>query len=111
MKSIVDQAEKDKPQIIEERKANLPLPDDPPGKSDFNSADGRIVNVGSGDVATGNLTYEESGEGRQGAEGLSGLPNDAATEGKKNKAGLEDTTNKDYGYPSKNDPADTSKLP
>jgi hypothetical protein len=29
-------------------KANLPLPEDPPTASDWNSADGRTVNVGSG---------------------------------------------------------------
>lgn len=30
--------------------ANLPLPEDPPTASDWNSADGRTVNVGSGAV-------------------------------------------------------------
>jgi len=39
-----------KADIIEERRANLPLPEDPPVASDFNSADARTVNVGSGGV-------------------------------------------------------------
>ena len=34
------------------------------------------------------------GVGREGADGLSGLPNDAVTRDAKNKAGLEDTTNR-----------------
>lgn len=36
---------------------------------------------------------------------MDGLPNDAVAQGSKNKAGLEDTTNKDYGYPQKSDPS------
>lgn len=35
---------------IERVKANLPLPEDPPAASDWNSADSRTVNVGSGAV-------------------------------------------------------------
>lgn len=35
---------------IDRIKANLPLPDDPPGVADLESADGRTVNVGSGGV-------------------------------------------------------------
>lgn len=37
-----------KEQLIDERKANLPIPEQPPKPSDFNSADARTVNVGSG---------------------------------------------------------------
>merc|ERR1711988_69820 len=37
-----------KDQTIEERKANLPLPEQPPATSDWNSADASTVNVGSG---------------------------------------------------------------
>lgn len=48
---------KSKDTIISERQAKLPLPEDPPTASDFNSADGRITNGGSGaisgDVSTG----------------------------------------------------------
>lgn len=90
--------------------------------SDFNSADASSVNVGSGGQATGNFSKGDdalrqpatgiesaAGVGREGIEG--GLPNDAAARGKKDQSGLVDTTNKDYGYPQKNDPADTSKLP
>jgi len=43
--------------IIAERQANLPLPEDPPAASDWNSSDARNVNVGSGavesDISTG----------------------------------------------------------
>ncbi|KAF7511796.1 hypothetical protein GJ744_003527 [Endocarpon pusillum] len=35
---------------IERVKENLPLPEDPPAASDWNSADSRTVNVGSGAV-------------------------------------------------------------
>lgn len=35
---------------IDRIKANLPLPDDPPGSADLESADARTVNVGSGGV-------------------------------------------------------------
>jgi hypothetical protein len=44
------QSNKSKEEIIEERKANLPLPEQPPTASDWNSADARNVNVGSGRV-------------------------------------------------------------
>lgn len=47
--------------------------------------------------------------GREAIEGS--IPNDAVARGSKGKDSLADTTNKDYGYPQKNDPADTSKLP
>jgi len=121
-----------KQQIIDERKANLPLPDQPPQASDWNSADARNVNVGSGsrqddisagggsnalrEPATGVSAVREDGEewkthtegldvGRTAKDGLSGLPNDAVTRDKKNAPGLADTTGKDYGYPAKNDPS------
>lgn len=113
----------------------MPLPDDPPGPSDFNSADQRTVNVGSGEQPTGDFSHgndalrgpatgdsavradpatnktnvQGQGVGREAAEGLSGLPNDAVAQGSKNKAGLEDTTGKDYGYPQKNDPSSGTK--
>jgi len=35
----------------------------------------------------------------------SGIPNDAVTRDKKDHAGLEQTTGKDYGYPQQNDPS------
>lgn len=119
--SILDKAEKDKASLIAERQANLPLPDAPPGPSDFNSADARTVNVGSGGEnaskfsygddalrgpATGDSAFRTDGDelktntqgtgvGREAVEGLSGLPNDAVSQGKKNSAGLADTTNTD----------------
>merc|ERR1712115_661535 len=77
MQSMMDKQNQNKGEVIEEREGNLPLPEQPPTKSDFNSADASTVNVGSGGVSD---TFS------------------------KDKAGLADTTNKDYGYPQKNDP-------
>ena len=121
-----------KQEIIDERKANLPLPEQPPVASDFNSADASTVNVGSGRLqsdisagkgsetlrgpATGESDVRVSGEewktnaagsgvGREGKDNLSGIPNDAVTREAKDKQGLENTTGKDYGYPQKNDPS------
>jgi len=119
--------QKSKKEIIEERKANLPLPEQPPVASDFNSADGSLTNVGSGGVsdtfsagndalrgpATGDSAVRTDGNthgtntlgqgvGREAVEG--GIPNDAVARGSKDKAGLNDTTGKDSGYPDKNDP-------
>jgi hypothetical protein len=48
--------QKSKTQIIDERKANLPLPEEPPIPSDWNTKDQRAVNVAKGteesDIAT-----------------------------------------------------------
>ncbi|KAI1113536.1 hypothetical protein F5Y14DRAFT_208575 [Nemania sp. NC0429] len=79
---------------IEEVRSNLPLPEQPPVPSDWNSADARNVNVGSGrvesDVSTGagatsglrepaskGADVDLSGVGRQGKDGLEGPPKDA----------------------------------
>ncbi|KAK4994834.1 hypothetical protein LTR66_005214 [Elasticomyces elasticus] len=130
MQSLVDKANKDKSEIIAERQANLPLPEQPPRPSDWNSADASTVNVGSGGVsdtfshgsdslrepATGDSSVRTDGEafktntlgdgvGRQGHDGLGGLPNDAVAREAKGKPGIEDTTKKDYGYPHKSDPS------
>lgn len=52
------ESSKSKAELIDERKAALPLPEDPPVASDWNSADGSKTNVGSGgvqsDVSYGN---------------------------------------------------------
>ena len=116
---------KSKAEIIAERQANLPLPEQPPVASDWNSADASTVNVASGsrsdahshglDALRGPATGDSgvrsadsdltSGVGREGKDGLGGIPNDAVTRDAKNKTGTENTTNKDYGYPQKNDPA------
>lgn len=105
MKSIIDTHSKPKSEIIAERQANLPLPEDPPIASDWNSADATKVNVGSGGVssdisygkgsdglrepATGESSARADGEalgvttapdasvGRQGVEGLDDIPKDA----------------------------------
>jgi hypothetical protein len=96
--------QKSKAEIIDERKANLPLPDDPPVAPDWSSADKRNVNATRGskdsDVTTraaaatsttglrgepateGSGIREEggadlSGIGREGQEHLGGLPKDA----------------------------------
>ncbi|KAE9375656.1 hypothetical protein N431DRAFT_370351 [Stipitochalara longipes BDJ] len=91
-----------KADLIAERQANLPLPEDPPVASDWNSADARTVNVKAGERQTdismgeasavglrepatqGSGVREEdgadlSGVGRQGKEGLSSPPKDATT--------------------------------
>jgi hypothetical protein len=127
LQSIVDQADQNKADLIEERRSNLPKPEDPPVKSDFNSTDPSTVDVGSGRVsdgfshgndalrepATGDSAARSAdatlgqGVGREGKDGLSGIPNDAVTREAKHKAGLADTTGKDYGYP-KNDPSSAS---
>ena len=89
-----------KADLIAERQGNLPLPEDPPTASDWNSADERTVNVGSGgvetDISTGDAAStglrgpatggsgvrqdggaDLSGVGRQGKEGLKDIPKDA----------------------------------
>jgi hypothetical protein len=89
-----------KEEIIDERKARLPLPEDPPVAPDWNTADVRSLNVGSGgtesDFSTGDASTtglrgpatkgsgvrEEggadlSGVGRQGKDHLGELPKDA----------------------------------
>lgn len=82
-----------KQEIIDETKANLPLPEQPPAASDFNSADARTVNVGSGGDAEANIGTNDASKaglrepaskeaqdlsnvGRQAVEGQ--LPKDAA---------------------------------
>ncbi|KAH7356886.1 hypothetical protein BKA65DRAFT_216706 [Rhexocercosporidium sp. MPI-PUGE-AT-0058] len=93
--------EKSKADIIAERVANLPLPDAPPVASDWNSANANTVNVKAGErqeelpnsevadtglepgpATKGSGAREEGGAdlskvGRQGKEGLDGLPKDA----------------------------------
>jgi hypothetical protein len=89
-----------KAERIDAVQANLPLPEDPPTASDWNSADARNVNVGSGgtesDFSTGDAASsglrepasmgsgvrEEggadlSGMGRQGKDDLDEPPKDA----------------------------------
>jgi hypothetical protein len=89
-----------KADLIAERQSNLPLPEDPPTAPDWNSADARNVNVGSGgletDISTGDASstglrepstkgsavrqedgVDMSGIGRQGKERLKDLPKDA----------------------------------
>ncbi|KAI6369463.1 hypothetical protein MCOR25_004420 [Pyricularia grisea] len=84
-----------KQEQIDRRQANLPLPEQPPVASDWQSADARNVNVGSGrfasDISTGDASstglrepatvgpgVDMSGIGRQGKEGLSEPPKDAS---------------------------------
>lgn len=100
---------------IDEAQSNLPLPEQPPVASDFNSADARTVNVGSGGQETGissgggslrEPAIDHAGpSAREAKDGLSGIPNDAVTRDQKNHSGLAQTTGKDYGYPSENDPS------
>lgn len=90
--SSTNQSNADK---VANAQSNLPLPEQPPVASDWQSADARNVNVGAGrDVASGVSTgagetsglrgpaskdadVDLSGVGRQGKEGLEGLPKDA----------------------------------
>ncbi|PKY08922.1 hypothetical protein P168DRAFT_323967 [Aspergillus campestris IBT 28561] len=103
LKSHISQTT-DKKKDIEQTKANLPLPEQPPVASDWSSADARTVNVGSGrtegpvsgeansalrEPATAGSSVRESGSelhkntaptsnvGRQGKDNLDGLPKDA----------------------------------
>lgn len=84
-----------KQQEIEQNRQNLPLPDQPPVASDWQSADATKVNVGAGsgasDVSTGagatsglrepaskTEGVDLSSVGRQGKDNLDGPPKDAA---------------------------------
>lgn len=84
-----------KEQKIAETQANLPLPEQPPTASDWQSADASKVNVGSGKQegsigtdsaaqaglrgpSTKGHAMDMSSIGRQGKDGLSGPPKDAA---------------------------------
>ncbi|GAW25701.1 putative tubulin gamma chain [Rosellinia necatrix] len=90
----MDRASMDqKTKEVEEVRSNLPLPEQPPVASDWNSADARNVNVGSGgvqsDISTGagstsglrepasKAGVDLSGVGRQGKDNLDGPPKDA----------------------------------
>ncbi|KAI0550005.1 hypothetical protein F4679DRAFT_583998 [Xylaria curta] len=83
-----------KEQKIEEVRTKLPLPEQPPVASDWQSADARTVNVGAGgvssDISTGagstsglrepaskGADVDLSSVGRQGKDNLEGLPKDA----------------------------------
>ncbi|CZT17188.1 uncharacterized protein RCC_03020 [Ramularia collo-cygni] len=97
LQSIVDTADKNKSQVISERQSNLPLPEQPPKTSDFNSNDASTVNVGSGGISgasDGALREPAAGQALPTGREVDGkLPNDAVAQGSKNKAGLADTTN------------------
>lgn len=86
-----------KDEKIAATQANLPLPEQPPTASDWQSADARNVNVGSGGnaeapIGTGvgasaglrepatqsSAAVDMSSVGRQGQEGLDNPPKDAA---------------------------------
>ncbi|KAK0107341.1 hypothetical protein ONS95_004034 [Cadophora gregata] len=92
--------EKSKAEIIAERVANLPLPEDPPVASDWNSANANTVNVKAGErqVELPNSAVSDTGlegaatkgsgvreadgaglgnVGREGKDNLDGLPKDA----------------------------------
>lgn len=102
------------PATVDHVKSNLPLPEQPPVASDFNSSDARTVNVGSGgqsaDISAsgqGSSTLRQpattdsvGAAGREGRDGLGGIPNDAVSREAKKKPGLAQTTNEDFGAPS-----------
>lgn len=56
-----DKPTKSKDELIEERRTALPLPEDPPVASDWNSLDGRKTNVGSGSVQS-DVSYGNGSE-------------------------------------------------
>lgn len=106
--SIVDQNTPSKADIVEERKSGLPLPEQPPVASDFNSSDASIAQ-GSGAISgttgqtgpetaessvrvDGNVTKTNTAPGPDAARGTP-LPNDAVAQGSKQKADLANTTN------------------
>ncbi|KAI8943168.1 hypothetical protein NX059_001197 [Plenodomus lindquistii] len=94
------------PQVVDERKSALPLPEQPPVASDFNSLDSRTADVGSGAVEGGissgggslrePATGHAGASGREAKDGLSGIPNDAVTRDQKDHKGLAQTTGEDY---------------
>jgi hypothetical protein len=105
------------PDLVSERQSNLPLPEQPPVASDFNSASA-ANSAGSGAVESGissggslrsPATGDASGAGREGKDGLSGIPNDAVSRDQKDHKGLEPTTGKDSGYPGNADPSSAGK--
>ncbi|KAI0152873.1 hypothetical protein GGR57DRAFT_160767 [Xylariaceae sp. FL1272] len=78
---------------VEAARSNLPLPEQPPTEPDWNSADARNVNVGSGGVSADSnpagtsaglrepaskATEDLSSIGRQGKDNLEGPPKDAS---------------------------------
>lgn len=94
---------------IAKAQANLPLPNQPPVASDWNSADASInINSGApkGDISTGGgksnmrepVVNDENLQnvGRTGHDNLSGIPSDAVTADKRNAAGTVDTMNPGY---------------
>ncbi|KAF2126950.1 hypothetical protein P153DRAFT_345695 [Dothidotthia symphoricarpi CBS 119687] len=83
-------------EAVDKAQANLPLPEQPPAASDFNSASASTMNVGSGELSGDASSFTA---GREAHDGLEGIPNDAVTRDAKNKKGLAQTTGKDYGTP------------
>ena len=87
-----------KAQIIDDVKSNLPLPDQPPAASDWNSADARITNNdpdAKREVDRTDDALRDAGTslgGREEKDGLKGLPDDAVAREKKGREGLEPTT-------------------
>jgi hypothetical protein len=65
--------------------------------------------TGDSSVRTDGGAYKTHAAIGAGRVGVDGIPNDAVTRDAKNKAGLADTTGKDYGYPSQNDPSSGTK--
>lgn len=116
---------------IEEVRSNLPLPEDPPAKSDFHTHDTSAHDVGSGgdnaqnpeissstglgssgpatgdsDVRSSATVYNENTAGSEVGRSQGGkLPSDAVAGGKKGSSDVEQTEKPDYGYPHKSDPS------
>ncbi|KAL4806666.1 hypothetical protein BDV18DRAFT_137982 [Aspergillus unguis] len=87
MKSIIDQ-NTDKNADIENTKSNLPLPDQPPTASDWNSADQRTVNVGSG-----RFEAPVSGDSDSALRGPATASSSARVDGSETKQNTQPTSN------------------
>jgi hypothetical protein len=89
--SIVDSNTQSKADLIAERVAGLPKPEDPPVKSDFNTGPETAESSVRVDGTATKTNTAPHGGAREDIVG--GIPNDAVARGSKGKDGLVDTTN------------------
>lgn len=76
---------------IAEVQAKLPLPDQPPTASDWQSADARTVNVGSGGNAEPHIGTDAAAEAGLRGPSTKGEGMDLSGIGRQGKDGLEET--------------------
>lgn len=128
----MEKKQQSKADKIEEVRSGLPLPEDAPTASDFNSTDTKphagvgsggdgahnpgissSTGLGSAGPATGDSAVRTSGQvynketaGTEVGRSQGGkLPSDAVAGAKKGSDDVESTEKPDYGYPQKNDPS------